>query len=233
MNRLLSRWSRLVRSAPWALAAALAVSAPALADPPQFSKGGFVLSLQYGLGLWNVDRPKLRQQVGFLGDVFADDAQNTQAAAVRVGYTILGHATVSAELAATGWNLTEPSRGGGGFASGVVTWHPLELLYTVVLKKEKRPLPIDAGTFFGVGYGLVGQRTGMDGLVFQWGLNADYWFARYFGAGLFARGTFLSWSTFYLDYNNRSVPGNTVALPQGSGGSWWHVGLSVHFRAGE
>ncbi|MBL9038875.1 MAG: hypothetical protein JNG84_10195, partial [Archangium sp.] len=87
--------------------------------------------------------------------------------------------------------------------------------------------------FFGVGYGIVGQRTGIDGLVLEAGFQADYFFTRFFGLGFFVRGVFLNGSSFYLDYNNRSLPGNTLALPQGSGGSFTTLGFTLQFRAGE
>ena len=48
---------------------------------------------------------------------------------------------------------------------GTVTWHPLQLVF---LKKEVRPIPIDFGTYFGLGYGIAGERRGMDGIVYEW-----------------------------------------------------------------
>ena len=44
---------------------------------------------------------------------------------------------------------------------------------------------------------------------------------------------FLNWSNFYVDYNNRSSPGATIALPNGSGGAFWTFGLSLTLRAGD
>lgn len=203
----------------------------ALADPPHFSQGGFLFSVQYGPGFWALDRQGLGEQVGAdNADLFITDATNTHTVTLRAAYNILGHASISADFTATGWDITTPQRGGAGFVVGAVTWHPLELVF---LKKERRPIPLDVGTYFGIGYGIAGERRGMDGLLLEWGLNADWFFTRYFGLGFFARGTFFKWDNFYIDYNNRTVPGATIPLPKGSGGAFWTIGVSLTFRAGE
>ncbi len=203
----------------------------ALADGPNFSGGGFLFSIQYGPGFFGLDRAKLSNQVGpDLANTFITDAQNTHTFGIHAGYTIKGHATISADLTGTGWNLADAGRGGGGWLTGTVAWHPLELVF---MNKEKRPIPFDFSPFFGVGYSIVGQHTGMDGLIFQTGVNADYFFTRYFGLGLFVRAFFLDYDKFYLDYYNRSAPGATIALPQHSGGTFVTFGIAMHFRAGD
>src|SRR3990167_2696527 len=166
MIRLIAVMSRRAPVAGWA-------------DPPHFSSGGFNFQLQYGPGFWTVDQVKLGNDPGKDGlmvgpinaDLFKNSLQNTHTVSISAAYNILGHASVGADLTATGWNLFDSSRGGGGFLIGKVAWHPLELFF---LKKEKRPIGIDASTFFGVGYGIVGGATaiagfpnGMDGLVFE------------------------------------------------------------------
>lgn len=208
------------------LVAALCAGA-AWADPPQFSKGGFLFSVDYGPGIWALDRDKLAAQVGpAAADIFVTDAQSTHAVALSAGYNIKGHATLAADFTATGWNVFDPSRGGAGFLTGSVAWHPLELVW---MNKEQRPFPVDASTSFGVGYGICGQTFGMDGVVLQWAAKVDYFFSRYFGVGVFARGTFLQWNKFYTNFNDRVGPD----LPQGSGGAFWHLGIALHFRAGD
>ncbi|MFO0600925.1 MAG: hypothetical protein U0228_36785 [Myxococcaceae bacterium] len=217
-----------------------------LAEVPKFKKGGFNFQIQYGPGFWTVDATKLGNDPGKDGLVVGATAATAfkgmlpdpgHTVSISAYYNILGHASIGADLTAQGWKLADPSRGGGGFLVGKVAWHPLELFF---LQKEERPIGLDVNTYFGVGYGIVGGATsiaglptGMDGLLFEWGLNADYYFARYFGLGFFARGIFLSWDKFYFDYNNRDVPGNTVTLSQPLGGSMWTFGLSLTFRAGE
>jgi hypothetical protein len=210
-----------------ASAAAVCLATPANAEPPKFQEGGFVLTLQYGPGFWALAQPRLAEQVDpALAGTFVADAKNTHTATVRMAYTILGHASVGAELTATGWNLAASTRGGAGFALGTVTWHPLQLVF---MQKQVRPLPIDFGTTFGVGYGIAGQTLGMDGLVFEWAANLDWFIARYFALGIFVRGLFLDWRTLYLNYNE----GVSIALPKGSGGAFWTFGLSLNFRAGD
>jgi hypothetical protein len=233
------------------LIAVMALLAPLAvwADPPHFSSGGFNFQIQYGPGFWTVDQTKLGTDPGKDGlmvgpinaGLFKDSLQNTHTVSLSASYNILGHASVGADLTATGWNLFDVTRGGGGFVIGKVAWHPIELFF---LNKEKRPIGIDASTFFGVGYGIVGGATavagfpnGMDGLIFEWGANVDYFFARYFGLGFFARGIFLNWEKFYLDFNNRDADtcGGpcTIPLAKPLGGSFWTFGISMTFRAGE
>jgi hypothetical protein len=206
-------------------------SLPAWADPPKFSSGGVIFGLQYGPGFWTFDRTFLGGQVGqTFADAYLADLQNTHTVGVRLGYNILGHVSIEANLVATGWNLSDTSRGGGGILTGILAWHPMELIF---LNKEKRPLPIDASIYFGAGYGIVGQRRGMDGLTWQWGMTADYWFNRFLGLGIFVRGSFPRWGAMYLDYDNRTAPGNTKLLPMTSGGMFWIPGFELLFRFGE
>jgi hypothetical protein len=215
------------------LMATLAAAGTSFADPPKFSQGGFLFSVSYGPGFWGFDRASLASQVGQgNAEVFAvqDPVSPSHAVALRAGYNILGHASLGVDFSATGWRIDQPSRGGGGVITGFVAWHPLELVW---MKKEQRPIGLDVSTMFGVGYGIMGQNRGMDGLVLQWGFNADYFFARYFGAGLFAKGSFLLWDKFYLDYYGRDQPGNTIANIKNLGGSFWMLGLALTFRAGD
>lgn len=214
--------------------AALLLTTSALAEPPDFSKGGFLFQIQYGPGFWTMDPNKLNADTGNQdpggADAFVADLANTHTVSLGIAYNILGHASIGADITATGWDLTQANRGGGGFAVGKVAWHPLELVF---LNKEKRPIGLDASTWFGVGYGIVGERRGMDGLVFEWGLSADWFFVKYFGLGLFVRGVFLNWEKYYLNFNERDQPGNTITLSSPSGGSFWTFGLTLTLRAGD
>lgn len=194
---------------------------------PEFSKGALVLGLQYGQGLWALDRARLVEQVGeHNSDLFIGQAKGSHAASLRLGYNILGHATLEAALTGTGWDLSQGSRGGAGFLAGLVHWHPLELVW----REQTRPVPLDASAFFGLGYGIAGQERGMDGRIIELGAQASYWFSQAVGAGLFARGVLLQWGSFYLDYDRRAQAGNTIALSKGSGGAFWTLGVSLDFR---
>lgn len=202
------------------------------ADPPKFSSGGVIFGIQYGpKGLFSFDRTHLGSQVPQqFADAYLADLQDTHNVSIRLGYNILGHASIEANLVATGWNLSDTSRGGGGFLTGILAWHPLELVF---MNKERRPIAIDASIFVGAGYGIVGQRLGMDGLVWQWGMTVDYWFNRFIGLGLYARGTFPRFGAMYLDYDNRSAAGNTLPLPKTSGGMYWTPGFELLLRFGD
>lgn len=195
----------------------------ALASGPNFSRGGLLFGLQYGFGSWGYDRARLEQQVG-PGDaaIFLDDLKNTHTATLKLGYNILGHATVGADFTATGWNVFDASRGGAGFLVGSVRWHPLELVW---LEKD-RPVPLDASLFAGLGYGIVGQRRGMDGMVWEVGFEAEYYLNRLLSLGLFARGVLPQWNALYIDYDNRI----TVPLDGGWSGNFWSYGMMATFR---
>ena len=222
------------------LMATIVAAGTSFADPPKFSQGGFLFSISYGPGFWSFDRASLASQLSAtLGEsggaanaaIFVQDPVSpSHAVALRAGYNILGHASFGVDFSATGWRIDQPSRGGGGLITGYLAWHPLELVW---MKKEQRPIGLDVSTMFGVGYGIMGQNRGMDGLVLQWGFNADYFFARYFGAGLFAKGTFLQWDKFYIDYYGRDQPGATIPNIRNLGGSFWMLGLALTFRAGD
>jgi hypothetical protein len=209
------------------------------ADPPKFSTGGFNFQIQYGPGFWNMDQKGLETQLTTTHDpggaaIFVGDLVNTHTVGLSAAYNIMGHVSLGADFNATGWKLDQDTRGGAGFLAGKIAWHPLELIF---MKKEQRPIPLDFNTFFGLGYGIAGggriNPRGMDGLLFEWGANVDYFFSRFFGLGFFARGVFFNWNKFYLDYNNRDVPGNTITLDKPSGGAFWTFGLALTFRAGE
>jgi hypothetical protein len=209
------------------------VASAALADPPKFSEGGFIFSLQYGPGFWSLDEAALSAQVGpGYASVFAGDFKTSHTLTLKGSYVILGHASVGVDFTATGWDVFSSSRGGAGFLAGTVGWHPLETVFKI-LGYEKRPVVFDVTTFFGLGYGIAGQRIGSDGLVMEWGFDFDWFFTRSFALGTFVRGVFIKWNSLYLDFNNRDLPGNTIAVPNGVGLSFWTVGLSLNFRAGE
>lgn len=216
-----------------ALAALVVAGGVAGAEPPKFSEGGFVFSVQYGPGFWSIDQEHLAAQAGAdSAAIFVGDLKAGHTLSLKAAYVILGHASIGADFTATGWDLFDTSRGGAGFLTGTVGWHPLETVFKV-LKYEKRPVAFDLSTAFGVGYGIGGQRRGSDGLVLEWTIQFDWFFARYFALGTFARGVFLKWNNLYIDFNNRDLPGATIPLPNGMAGSFWTVGLSLNFRAGD
>lgn len=218
------------------LAAALLaglVPSSASARPPRFSEGGFLLSLQYGGGGWDVPKAPLAAQVGEeLAQTFVSDLSNGHTLSLRAAYTVLGHASLSLDVTGTGWELDTLHRGGAGFFVGAVSWHPLEMVFKL-LQYEARPVDFDVSTFFGMGYGIAGERLAADGMVFEWGAQFDWFFSRFFAVGTFARGVFLNWNNFYLDYSRKTEPGATLPLSHRIGGSFWTLGVSVSLRAGD
>src|SRR5688572_21184023 len=74
-------------------------SLTAWADPPKFSSGGVTFAIQYGPGFFTFDRAFLGSQVPQVyADTYLADLQNTHTLAVRLGYNILGHASIEANL---------------------------------------------------------------------------------------------------------------------------------------
>lgn len=221
-------------------AVALLTASAAFADPPKFSQGGVLFDVRYGPGFWAMDPAHLESQLTttapglgarFVSQLAAGDlTQPSHALGLALAYNILGHASVGIDFTATGWNVFNAARGGAGFLLGKVAWHPLELVF---INKEQRPIPLDVSTSFGVGYGIAGgggsPSLGMDGLVLEWGLDAKYFFVRYLALGAFVKGTFFEWRKLYTDFDNQVF----VELPQGSGGSFWTMGFTLTFRAGD
>lgn len=213
-----------MRCAWLVLGAGLPLTAAAV--PPDFSKGGILFTVNVGYGVWGIDLDRLAEQIGAIDDpgIFKDDARNGLALALGLGYNILGHATIEANLTATGWEVFNANRGGGGFLAGIARWHPMEIFM------RGRERPVDGSIFFGAGYGLAGQRRGMDGLVFELGLAGDYYFTPGFYASLYFRWIFLNFANWYINFDARHLPGNTLPLPKGSGGTFFTAGLAVGFR---
>jgi hypothetical protein len=212
-------------------------------EVPNFSKGGVLIGFDYGIGLWGVDTNSLKMTEPYLTDGFVGQFQNTHTLGISLGYNILGHATIGVSFTATGWDVFAPTRGGSGSLMGTIAWHPLELVF---MKKDKRPFGLDVSTFAGFGYGIVGTSAssttpalGMDGFVAMWGLNADYFFTKNFGVGLFAKIFFLRYGTFYTDWDsahsNPPGPGSSSGLGPSNNneGIFSQLGIELILRVGD
>ena len=230
------------------LAAALCVFAPLSAqalDVPNFSKGGAVFGFEFGPGAWVVDPAFMAAQMpptfdGYtapqLSQWWAGSLRNSYVLSLHLGYNILGHASIELSVTATGWNATSADSGGAGFAGGVLRWHPLQLLWTI-LKKDPRPFGLDASLWFGWGYGIAGFHAtssspfamGMDGFAWQFGFDAEYFFAKNFGVSLGLRGCFPGWNQLFLNFEQRYGP----MLPQTVGGAFWAPFIGVVLRSGD
>ena len=208
-----------------ALAIAL-LPAVAGANGPQFSRGGLYLNLQYGPGFFKFSESHLASQVDpadaalFVNEMMG---QWDHTGSARLGLNIAGHVSVEAALTGAGWNVMSVDRGGGGFLGGVLAWHPLQLFL-----QDNRS--VDLSAFGGAGYGIVGKSRGADGRFLTWGGTLDYYFSPTFFMGAFYRRILPQFDKFYVNYDQRSTPGNTVPLPSLSGGSFWTAGLTMGFR---
>jgi len=201
-------------------------------------EGGY-FDLEVGYTTWSFDRARTARQVGARDDVanfFDGSLQNAKTLEVRGGYNVLGHAHVGMCLLGTGWNLTSSSRGGGGYLGGEVGWHPLTLLDRTVLAQG---LPYrkyyDLWLELGGGYALVGQDRAMDGGAFEVGLGAEGYVLPWLSLALRTTWHFTAFHNYILNYDHRSEPGQTLDLPDGSGGHFFVVGLSavLHFGTSE
>lgn len=203
---------------------------------PDFSRGAVIFSIQGGYAVWGLNLAAIQADTesfdpGGAQDFVNQTAQGVGAGSIKLGYNILGHVTIDAELTGTGWRIFDASRGGAGFLVGALHWHPLE----IARRNQAHPLPFDASLFFGYGYGIGGSSTtnplragtsnGMDGRLMEFGVDATYFVSKSVGFGLYGRGIFLSWNKYYIDFdNNISTP---VAGPVGS---VWTFGLAIDFR---
>lgn len=184
-------------------------------------EGGLTFGLQYGLGDWSFDEARLAQQVGHpLAQDFLAHTHMGQALDLHAGYNILGYGGLELDATATGWNVTTSDRGGGGFVGGVGSFSPFNFFMA-------HDRPWDAQLLLGYAYGLVGQTEAMNGGVFQWGLRGEYFVTPSVSVGLALRFFHPGFGNFILDYNNRDLPGNTLPLPNGSGGMFWMLGAQL------
>jgi hypothetical protein len=217
-------------------------------EVPQFSHGAFIIGLDWGDGLWGIDRASLAKSLG--GPIFGQAAADTFASqihdswatlGINLGYNIKGHATIGASFTATGWDVFAPTRGGSGSLLFTVAWHPLELVF---LNKEKRPFGLDFSLMGGVGYGIVGYSggsgqpaLGADGVVGMFGGNVIYYLTKNLGLGFFVKGFFLDYGTLYTDWDSaHSGGGGAVSLQNSStpkAGFFTHIGIELSLRVGD
>src|SRR5579871_1997399 len=182
---------------------------------PDWTRNAFVFGLDYGYGIWQLNQQQLASQVGATdAATLVNQSQNTQTATVRIGFDILGYATIEGALTGTGWNLFDATRGGAGFLPVLLSIHPLRFFVT----GERH---LDVSLFGGIGYGIMGQDRGMDGLIESAGIRGNYFFNNFFSLTVFSRWIFLNCKTFYVDYNHRDQPGASEPLPNSSGGDFW------------
>lgn len=200
-----------------------------------FGHAGGYFQLGYGYNWWSLDRAKVTAQVGGLddtGNFFDLSLANAQAVSIRGGYNVLGHGHIGFHFLATGWEITNSSRGGAGYIGGEIGWHPLSLVSALLPNG-----PIPGGKYWdfwlegGAGYGIVGKKRALDGGVATLGLAAEGYPLPWFSLGLRTTWYFPFFSRYILDYDRRADPGMAVELPDGSGGSFvvFNAFFALHF----
>jgi hypothetical protein len=207
------------------LALSLLASSAVLAAPPNLSSSGVTFGLQYGRGLFAIDRDRLAAQVGDAeADLLVGSLRGTHTASLDLGYRIAGHLTLGGTFTFTGWDLGSANRGGGLFPGGYVKWHPLALV------SDTRYLDVWASA--GLAYGLIGQTRGAAGLLYEAGLGAELFIVPTVSVGAYFRAKFLNFDKFYVNYDQRAQPGNTLDLNGRELGRFYTAGISLNFHFG-
>ena len=207
------------------------VASMAHAGAPDFSKGGLTLGLRYGQGALSIS-----SREGPTKGVFPDASGNAPSPGFTLGYNVLGHVSIVADLNLAGWNMfSNDTRGGGGFVGGLVYWHPLESVWL----KEKRPVPFDVALGLGGAYALIGQNRvfeafgfkteapfAFDGPAFQTAMQVTFFPMSSVGLGLFGKGYFVDWNKIYSDFANDVYD----EAAEGVGSQFWMVGATLELR---
>jgi len=203
---------------------------------------GAYLTLGFGYNWWSLDRSRVTDQVlqanptVDTSSFFDASLQNGIAGSLRGGYNVLGHAHVGFNFLATGWNIDSRERGGAGYIGGEIGWHPLSLVSALL---PGGALPFEKYYDFflegGAGYGIVGKNDAMDGGIGSFGLGLEGYPAPWVSIGIRSTWYFPFFNHYILDYDARNDPGNTIDLPQGSGGSFltFNGYLAFHFGTPE
>src|SRR5204863_344127 len=119
--------TEMMRSLFIALIIAVAPGSAWALDVPKFREGGFLVGIEWGAGIWNLDEAGLGTQVGqYPASRVAAAARGASPSPanlnLHLAYNIKGHASVGVDFTACGWELFNNNRGGGGSLMGVVAW---------------------------------------------------------------------------------------------------------------
>ncbi len=207
---------------------------PALApeaDPRVRRARGFAFRLEGGRAMWSLDAGRIEEQVsgelrGEIQSLMVESTHNAPSITLHLGYNILGHATIGAEICATGWDVFDSSRGGGGLAAGTLSWHPAELLAELLPIGLLRQRTWDASFFAGAGWGAVGKDRALRGDFVVLGARAEIYFADWFTLGASVRSFLLRFDEYVVHWDNDEF----VTLPDRSGGSLLVPSIAVTMR---
>jgi len=225
------------RSAPLAALLFVTFLAPSLAQ----ARDGASFELGFGYSWWKPAREQTAVQVQAANQhedvsaMYDASLQNAMTLTLRLGYNVLGHAHINVHFLGTGWNVTDSSRGGGGYVGGEVGWHPLQLVHKLL----KGGLPgrqyYDFWLEGGYGYSIVGKDRALDGGVGELGLGLECSPVPWFSIGVRTTWYLLDYNHYILNYDHRGDPGNTIDLPNHSGGSFFTFTgfIGLHFGYSE
>ncbi len=203
-----------------------------LSITPRFRRArGFAFRLEGGRAMWTLDgeqiasqlSPQLRTEVQTL---MVDGTHNAPAVTMHLAYNFLGHATVGAELTATGWSVFTPGRGGGGLAAMTLAWHPAELLADLIPIGLFRQRAWDVSLFGGAGWGAVGKDRALRGMHTLFGARAEIYLAPWLAVGGSIKRHGLRFSEYVIHWDNNRFE----TLPDTSGGSLFVPSISVALR---
>jgi hypothetical protein len=187
-----------------------------------------------GFARWVLNQDKVAAQVRERDDVslFFNPLRDGIAGSLRGGYNVFGHGHIGFNFLATGWDITNSSRGGGGYIGGEIGWHPISLAELFLKDGLLKDKWYDFWLETGCGYGIVGKDRAMDGLVASFGLGTEGFPAPWVSIGLRITWYFPFFGRYIRDYDNRDLPGNTIDLPDKSGGKFFALTGHINFHFG-
>ena len=201
------------------------------------ARDGASFELGFGYSWWKPGRDHTAVQVQAVNpyedvsSMYDASLQNAMTATLRLGYNVLGHAHINVHFLATGWNVTDSSRGGGGYIGGEVGWHPLQLVHKLLQGGLPGRKYYDFWLEGGYGYSIVGKDRALDGGVGELGLGLEASPVPWFSIGVRTTWYILDYNHYILNYDHRGDPGMTIDLPQHSGGSFFTFTgfIGLHF----
>lgn len=207
---------------------------------PASAAEGFYVELDGGGASWDWDQPGLQAQleskvpgnmqcsdfrlVSFgecRAQEFATQLEGGPSAQLRMGYNILGHASVEAFIVGSGWDIGVPSVGGGGLAGVAAAWHPLQIWLP-----ERQ---FDVGLGLGGGYGIVGETRAMDGGAMVLTFAGEWSPVPFFAVTAGLRRMIPFFSRYVVDWDDRDLPGGSVELDESASGGATFFYLGVKF----
>ncbi len=221
----LSPFSLPARSALAAIALVLPSTALAQSAGTPAPGEGVVIRIEPGYTRWNLDADRIQRQSGIPADdvrsALVEQTPNAPGVSLVLGYNIKGHASISAAVSGTGWDLEGKQRGGAGLAALELAWFPAQLVPKLAQRRW------DVSFFGGAGYGVVGEKRAMDGLHYQVGARAEAYLTRWLSIGGAVRYSAFQFDRYVVNWDENVQ----VALPEKSGGGMWFPSFTLAIHA--